>query len=364
MNGSIEIKKIDPGKSSEMEDLLNFPLNLYGNNAKTKNGIARTRQIAAAGIDHIFLLARKDGDIVGRMAVGCKEDILDPDGTPYGQIGLFEVVEDYDVFSAMVDFGRGLCKGRNRYVLFPFFISTWYQYRFITKGFDSFEFFLETDNKEYYAQFATQYGVDETFLYKSYLNKVDDFIEKNKKSYEKTIESGITFRPFNKSDARNELRIAYDISMRVFNENPFYGDISFERFLDLHLPSIGLLDENFFLFGLNEAKKPYGFLFGSPDYTYLFNSTYLHSLPGKIRFLLKKNRAKGLILKSGGLFTEYRTRGIANATTYLLGLHARELNYQYIIIAFAHSQNMSPRVSSQKSGIEKEYELYKIAVSR
>lgn len=363
MNGTIEIKRIDPGNSSQLKDFLDLPLLLYGNNAKTKNGIARTRQLVAAGTDHIFLLARKDGHIVGRMAVGCKEDILDQDGTPYGQIGLFEVIEDYQVFSAMVDFGRELCKGRNRYVLFPFFISTWYQYRFISKGFDSFQFFLETDNKDYYAQFASRYGVDETFLYKSYLNNVDDFIEKNKKAYEKTIESGVTFRPFNKSDARNELRIAYDISIQVFNENPFYGDISFERFLDLHLSTIRFLDENFFVFGLNEAKKPIGFLFASPDYTFLFNHIYLHSLPGKIRFLLKKNRANGLILKTGGLFTEYRIRGIANAASYLLGLHARKLNYQYVIIALVHSKNVSQRVSLP-SKTEKEYELYKISVSR
>ncbi len=363
MNGSIEIKRIDPGNSSQLKDFLNLPLLLYGNNAKTKNGITRTRQLVAAGTDHMFFLARKEGNIVGRMAIGSKNDIRDQEGTPYGQIGLFEVIEDYDVFSAMIDFGKGLFKDKNRYILFPFYISTWYPYRFISKGFDSFEFFLEADNKEYYAQFATRYGVDETFLYKSYLNKVDDFIEKNKKSYEKTIESGITFRPFNKSDIRNELRNVYDLSIQVFHENPFYGDISFERFLDIHLPSIGLLDENFFVFGLNEAKKPIGFLFGSPDYTYLFNSIYLHSLPGKIRFLLKKNRSKGLILKTGGLFTEYRIRGIANAASYLLGLHARDLNYQYVIIALVHSQNVSSRVSLP-SKTEKEYELYKIAVSR
>ncbi|MGV8073461.1 MAG: hypothetical protein AB2L11_02705 [Syntrophobacteraceae bacterium] len=362
MNSRTVIERIDPGNSSDMKDFLNFPLLVYGNNAKTKNCIAKTKRLVSAGTDSAFLLAKRDGEIVGRMAVGCNEDILDQDGTPYGQIGLFEVIEDYEVFSAMVDFGRELCKAGNRYVLFPFFISTWYPYRFVSSGFDAFDFFLEPDNKEYYAQFADLYGAHETFLYKSSMDDVDDFIEKNKKSYDKAIESGFTFRGFNKSDIRNELRIAYDLSIRCFNENIFYGDISFQRFLDLYLPSVKLLDKDCFLFALDEAKKPVGFLFCSPDYTYLFNNTYMYSLPGKIRFLLERNRAKGLIAKSGAVLSEYRGKGIIGALCYLQGLHSRERNYRYIIVALAHSQNVSLRVCSSNR-TEKEYKLYKIAVS-
>jgi hypothetical protein len=363
MNGSIVIKKIDPGKSSEMEDLLNFPLNLYGNNAKTKNGIAKTRKIIGAATNHVFLLASKNGEIVGRMAVGWNENILDRDGTPYGQIGLFEVVENYQVFSAMVDFGKGLCKDRNSSILFPFFISTWYPYRFIAKGFDAFDFFLETDNKDYYAQFATRYGVDATFLFKSYyVDDIDDYIEMHKPSYEKAVQSGITFRGFNKSDIRNELRKVYDLSIQGFHENLFYGDISFERFLDLYLSSVRLLDKDCLVFALDKAKKPVGFMFCSPDYTYLFNNTCMDSLPGKIRFLLMKNRARGLIIKSTAILPECRGQGILGAFCCLQGMYARKRNYQYVIGALAYERNVSLRTGLRNS-IEKEYELYRIAVS-
>mgnify|MGYP001185068156 CR=1 FL=1 len=364
MSERIVFKSLDRRSGAELEEFLSFPVQLYGNTAKTRNGIAKTRQIIdAATTDHRFLVAKKDGVTIGRMAVGSNNDIRDQTGAPYGQIGLFEVVEDYQTFAAMLDYGRYLCKERCRSILFPFYISTWYQYRFISKGFDAFEFFLETDNKDYYAPFARRYGVEETFLYRSYLNTIDDFTAKNKPAHDKAVASGIMFRPFNMSDVRNELRIVYDLSTRGFQTNPFYIDITFERFLDLYRPSLKILDKDFFIFVLDETKKPLGYVFCAPDYTGLYTSIDLHSLRGKMRFLLERKRVSGLIMKSGAIHSAYQGRGLSNALSYRVGMLAKQRNYHYIILALMHAQNRSTRLSSSDK-TEKEYELYTIAVTR
>ncbi len=360
MDQNISIRKISPSNSSDLNTFLNFPLKLYGYNAKTENSIMKTAQLVAAGRGYDFFLAVKGGEVCGRMALGSNPDICDPQGIPYGQAGLFEVIEDFKIFSVMIDFAKGCFKERNT-LLFPFYISTWYQYRFISNGFDTFKFFMETENKEYYSEFTKRYGVEEVIYYRSYLeNEIDSLLNQNKKAYDKAIESGIRFRELNKSDIYNEMKVIYDLSIKGFTDNLFYTEITFPAFNELYSASIKFLDADSFTFACNENGEPVGFIFCSPDYSFLFDKLNMYSIIGKLKFLLFRGRAKGTIIKTTTVLPEYRNRGIFGALTYIQGKVAKKRKYNYMIGAFVFLGNYPARVFTDNK-TEKEYELYRIS---
>lgn len=353
-------RKINTDLESDVTAFVNFSLSLYGKTPKTKNSLNKTRSLIAAGKGYAFYLVTEGEKILGRMAIGTHASIRDESGSPYGQIGLFEVVENYDVFKSMIDFAKKTLEGASNF-LFPFYISTWHQYRFMSQGFDGFEFFLETENKDYYADFSKKYGVDKIHTYKSVLEmNFDGFIKKQEKAYRKATKEGITFRSLNKKDLMNEIKIIYDLSIQGFKGNHFYTEITFDQFLGLYLDSIKYLDPDFFIFAYAGNNKPVGYIFSTPDYTYLFNKINVYSLFGKIKFLLFRNRAEGYIVKSTMVLPEYRNKSIFGGLTYVNGMKAKERKFKYLIGALAYTDNISITVITPERK-EKEYELYEIS---
>ena len=100
---------------------------LYGPSIYTDNVIAKTRSLLETPGDYALYVRRDEssGEILGRMTVGINPDLLDASGVPYGQVGLFEVVDDFDVFSSMMAFMkssfsfRGLVSSNRRLVRPP-----------------------------------------------------------------------------------------------------------------------------------------------------------------------------------------------------------------------------------------------------
>ena len=353
-----KIVKLEKDNTKDIKKFLRFPLNIYGNNPATWNSISKTGDILKVhGKFQIYLAVKESGDIAGRMAIGKNDEIKDSNGRTYGQIGLFEVIEDYTAFSAMIDFAKSELRGHVS-ILFPFFISTWYSYRFTIPEDDKFDFFMEPPGKKYYSEFANRYGVDKTYNYKSYISyNVDGFMKKNEKKYHRLLEMGYRFRKLDKKKIREELKTIYEMSISIFNKNLFYSEISFEDFCKLNESSLKIVDSDFLII-VEKEGRPAGFAFAAPDYTPVLKNARIDTLAGKIKFLLNKNRVNGYIYKTMAVMPEHRRLGMHEAMSHVQALAAKKRGYEYLIAALVYEEN--PSSDTLIDVTDKSYELYEI----
>jgi hypothetical protein len=356
---ALEIIKIDMNDKRQLEGFLMLPLKLYGDTPLVRNTIMKTRGLLNVPHSPGLYIAIKDGiNVVGRMSIYTNKGICDAGGIPYGQVGLFEVIEDYDIFCAMIDYAK-TALNENQNMLFPFFISTWYQYRFIAKN--QFYFFFEYPNKPYYPEFAKRYGVDETYSYISMLCPyIDRFIDDNRDRYDTVLNEGFYFRNFDRSMFDEELRTLYTMSVEGFTGNLFYTGIPFEEFRGLYTKSKSMIIEDFFKIVMFEGKEV-GFFYSSPDYTRYFENLDLNSTVNKMRLYIGRNSSKGLVLKTTAVLPHYRNRGIQSAMSCAEALQAKTKGYDYLIGAFCYIESCSVRPMKvfSKDNI---YELYTIRI--
>ncbi len=358
----VMISRIDKTGGRDLEAFLQFPMELYSDRRMTRYNILKTRKMVAGPGDFDLYLARNGADrVVGRMVLGSNPLLLDEKGVPYGCAGLFDVVEDYEVFRRMLDYARNYFRDRN-HLLFPFFKATWYPYRFAVRGREKLDYFMEYPDREYYGDFTRRYGVEESYLYRSRLNyDMDGNIEKNRSAYEKALAGGITFRSLDKTRPREEMRIIYDLTVENFQESLFYTDISFEEFYSLYEGILSLLDARFMTFAFDDRGEPVGYGFTTPDFTPLLRRYDTTRLWGKLLFYLNRHRFDGIIPKTAAVRTSYRQMGIFGAIYYLHNVLARELGCRYILGGYVYIGNVTYKVMTGETQ-DKEYELYKIRV--
>ena len=355
----LEFIKVDRNSKSQLDEFLMFPLKIYGDTPVAMNTVMKTRGFLEAPHNvGLYIVQREGRETVGRMSIYVNKSICDPDGIPYGQVGLFEVIEDYGTFCAMLDYAKKILS-ECRSMLFPFFISTWYQYRFIAKK--EFYFFFEYPNMPYYPEFAKRYGVDSTFSYISMLCPyIEKFVEDNMKRYIKVKEDGFYFRNIDMKRFDKELETFYKMSTAGFADNLFYADIPFEEFRSLYIKSKGMITSEFFKIIMFEGREA-GFFYSSPDYTRYFETLDLNFLINRIRLYLGRNRSKGLVLKSTAVLPEYRSKGVQSAMSCAEAMEAKSRGYKYLIGAFCYVESCSVRPMKVFSR-DNIYELYTIRI--
>lgn len=359
---NIRLRKISAGDRRDFNEFLDFPVRLYNGSMAVRNTIPKLRTILTGPGDFSLFLAESDGsETLGRMVLGVNPDLRDEAGVPFGYAGIFDCVEDYGVFSAMLDFARKYFAGRGS-ILFPLFKATWYIYRFTAKGHGAFDYFMEFPDKPYYAGYTKRYGVRDTYLYVgSITDDIDDVIEKNRKSYEKALSLGISFRDMDPKNMKEDLRIVHRLTVENYTQNLFFTPISFDEFYDLYKGVLSILDPRFLTFGINREGRPVCYGFAPPDYTPLLNKYDTGTLLGRIGLYFNRKKFDGLVLKTAATDARHRQMGIYGGICHLHALRAKELGCRYVIGGFTYVDNVTHKVMSGDL-TWKEYELYRIGV--
>lgn len=359
----ITITELQRSQSTEYRQFLHLSLTIYGDSPRTRNDIAKTRDLLKIVDDGKLFLARREGTVVGRMCCSSNRGIVDAHGNPYGMVGLFESIDDYQVFAALMNHARVLFRERT-HILFPFFKSTWHQYRLVSEGDDRFHFFMEPHTAGHYTPFMHRYGADSTYTYYSYLNRdVDSIIADNRHHYDRVMNSEIVIRPLDRSRILRELSDIHAISTVAFSRNPFYTDIPRDEFVAVYRSSLKLVDRDFCTIIEDGKGNTIGYYFSIPDFTPLYDTINLGTLTGKVRFLMRRRSAvRGIIIKTVAILPEYRQYGIHGAATCHHALLARDRGYQYVIAALIHEDNPSIQTIKERSE-QKEYQLYSIKIN-
>jgi len=347
---AIDITKINKKDEKACEKFLDFPLSIYDDKKLIMYNREKVKSmINEAGDFDLFVATSSQGVIVGRMVMGTNEGIVDDNGILYAHIGLFDVIENYDVFKQMIDFGKAYFSKHN-YILFPFFKSTWYPYRFTSEGFDCFNYFMEYPDKKYYAEFTNRYGFETEYKYLGSITyDMDGLISDNEYSYQKAMEHNIKFRNFDKTRPVEDLKIVYELTTRNYNNktNLFYTPITFEEFYHLYKGVIDMLDSEFLTFGLNENDEPISYCFSPPDYTPLILGT--------------SDKITGFIPKTVATDKAYRKMGLVGGMLYVQSIEAKKRNYTYAIGGFTDERLFTHEL--MPDDLEwKKYSLYKLKI--
>ncbi len=361
MAGATVIEKISTKNRNQFDEFLQFPVRLYGGKMLVKNTIPKLRAILTEpGEFNLYLAKKSCGEIVGRMVIGIQRELRDHDGRPLGYVGIFDCVQEYEVFKTMLDYAKTAMEC-TRHFLFPFFKATWYIYRCTSKGYGNFDYFMEFPDKPYYAEYARRYGVEEIHRYVgSITHDIDEIAEKNKKSYEKALAHGITFRDLDKKHLKRDLRIVYDLTVNNYQNNLYFTPISFEEFFSLYKGVLAILNPQFLTFGVNSEGREVCYGFAPPDYTPLFEKYDTGTLLGKAALYLNRNKVHGMILKTAATDAAHRQMGIYGGICYLHALRGKKLGYRYVIGGYTYVDNVTHKVMSGNL-TWKEYELYRIS---
>jgi len=253
-------------------------------------------------------------------------------GPEYAQIGYFEAYDEPDAVKFLFDNIKEYCKNSGvKKIIGPMNGSTWKKYR-VTLPDSNPPFFLDNYNKPYYAKLFAENGFMEIARYAS---TVFRNLEKDYSSvslYEKTLaENGITVTNFD-----NNLKDIYDISVRSFTNNFLYTPISFEEFADMYKPLMPLINPDWIYIVKDRQQNAIAFMFA------------IDNILGN----------KSVIAKTMAKLPDCNIKGIG---TYLLSkIHelAYKRDYNEVIHAFMHKENISAKILNQDGELLHEYALY------
>nr|WP_319396762.1 hypothetical protein [uncultured Desulfobacter sp.] len=311
------------------------------------------------------LLVLDKGTPVARMIVR----IFNPSGdgsNRTGLFGFFEAKNHPEAVKLMFDEGRRWLEGQGiKQIIGPMDGDTWHKYRLNAGPYIEPPFMMEPYNPKYYTRLWEDYGF--TVLARYVSKRVPDIkkmLPGLKKKFDSACKKGFTFRPFQKADFNNELKLLYSLSCDIFSNNYFYSPISETEFVSLYAGSKAIINPNLIWFCQDKHGNYAGFMFCFPDYaaalTKMSGKTDLWS---KIKFLIHKNKAEHLNAKTLGTTPQYRGEGIGAALFYKCYAQGLNFGYSSANMCLMHEENTSEKMDKGQGSIFRNYHLYQYAIT-
>ena len=170
-----------------------------------------------------------------------------------GYIGCFEMTDKDSGKRRLEEYVRQLTDAGHKRIIAPINGDTWRQYRLVSWSNGDAPFPLEPQNPLWYNEVFEECGFRPLKKYRS-----DKFSIENIEPIFNTdsARDALKIRGFRDDD----LRLIYDISLRGFNRNFLYSDITFEEFSGLYQPILPMFDKELAIIAeVNDA--PAGFVF-------------------------------------------------------------------------------------------------------
>jgi len=261
-----ELYKDDPNYvaplTSERLEFFDFKKNPFYRSAKAK-----------------LFLARRNGQIAGRIATCVNFNHNEFHGEQAGFFGFFECPDNYEIASmllkvAMITLKReGMEKMRG-----PMSFSTNHECGFLIEGFDSPPVVMMPYNQPYLPKLAERFGLKKAMDLLAYKLISDDPIPERIQTVADRIRrrAGITLRSINMSDFDNEARRINSIYRDAWEKNWGFVPMTEEEFFHMARQLKQIIDPNLVIIAEHEGK-PVAFSLAVPD----VNQALIH-LNGKL----------------------------------------------------------------------------------
>ncbi len=262
-----------------------------------------------------YFLARKNGDVVGRIAALIDRNHVAIHNEQAGFFGYFECLPDPDVAGKLLDAASSWLKERSMEVMRgPMNPSTNDECGFLLEGFDSSPMIMMPYTPAYYLDYMEQYGLTKAKDLYAYISVIAEVSSgkklENLASAVKKKVPGLVVRPANMKEFRKELDAVKDIYNAAWSHNWGFVPMTDEeiesmakRLKPLIVPELLIMAE--------VHGKPAGFFMAVPDYNQVFSRINGRLGPLELaKFFWYSRKISDIRVLTMGVKEEYRKRGI------------------------------------------------------
>ncbi|HEX3747954.1 MAG TPA: hypothetical protein VHW09_28670 [Bryobacteraceae bacterium] len=312
--------------------------------------------------DAEFLVAKKDGKVVGRVAA-----ILDKAHNRFHQenagfFGFFECVNDQAVADALLQRAKRWVSGRGaKFMRGPFNPSTNYECGMLVEGFDSDPMVMMTYNPEYYPALMEGAGLRKSkdlWAWLSNSHKID-MKKIDRVADRATRAKGVTVRLIDLKNFDAEVERVWSVYNQAWERNWGFVPMSKEEFQHMGKEMKQILKPELALIGEVEGRVV-GFAIALPDINQALKHANGKLLPtGLIKILYYQRLVKSVRVLALGVVEEYRASGLAAGFYATLVRNARKLGYGDCEMSWILEDNVLMNRSLEVMGA-KRYKTYRI----
>jgi GNAT superfamily N-acetyltransferase len=282
-------------------------------------------------------LAGGGGHGVARVVARLSPTLKDDDGSPVGMLGFFEAENDAEVVRGLFDAACRWLRGRGaNLIVGPMDGDTWHRYRLNLGPFEVPPFLLEPYNPSYYAALweASRFEPLEEYHSKTVVepgraaSALEPFLQR-------VVQKGNVLRRLERARFAEELRVFYELSLRIFSENFLYSAIPWPEFQQMYMPLESQLDPDFIWFAKDPSGRDVGFVFGYPDVDGVVNT------------------------KTLGVVPESRRTGLAAALIQRIYAMTVQKGYRRVNLCLIREGNASDRLDAGLGQLIRHYRLYR-----
>jgi hypothetical protein len=268
-----------------------------------------------------MFLARRDGRVVGRIMSILNRAHNEFHNDRTGFFGFFEVENDPQAATALLDAARGWVGSRGAEVIRgPVNPSTNYECAMLVEGFDLDPMVMMTYNPPYYAPLLEGYGMKKAMDLYAYDIGVDYFNHSNKLqrvAQRLRKKSSISVRTVNMKDFKNEVGIIRKVYNDAWSNNWGFVPMSEEEFDHLAKDLKQIVDPRVVLIAeqLIEGSVPraVGFLLAVPDINFALKKINGRLLPlGLLKLLWHSRKIKQIRVITMGGILEFQNLGLGS----------------------------------------------------
>jgi GNAT superfamily N-acetyltransferase len=309
-----------------------------------------------------FFVAKKDGQVVGRVAA-----ILDKAHNRFHQenagfFGFFEAINDQAVADALLQRAKRWVFDRGaRFLRGPVNPSTNYECGILVEGFDSDPMVMMTYNPEYYPVLLEHAGLRKSkdlWAWLSNSHKID--MKKIDRVAEKALRSnGATVRPIDMKNFDADVERVWNIYNSAWERNWGFIPMSKEEFQLQGKEMKQILKPDLVLIGEVEGRVV-GFALALPDINQALKPAQGKLIPtGLIKILYYQRLVKSVRVLALGVVEEYRASGLAAGFYATLVRNAQKLGYGDCEMSWILEDNVLMNRSLEVMGA-KRYKTYRI----
>ena len=333
---ALEVVTADGKKG--LNEFIEFPYSLYRGDAlwvpplriAVRELLDRAKHPFYANAEAEFFLARREGNVVGRIAA-----ILDRNHNKFheenaGFFGFFDSTNDPEVAAALIDAARRWVCDRGAVLLRgPVNPSTNYECGMLIDGFDSSPMVMMTYNPRYYPALMEGAGLRKVKDLNAFVSTTATVDEEKigRVADRKLARSGVTVRPINMKDYDGEVVRMWDVYNAAWKRNWGFVPMTRDEFFLMGKEMKQILKPELVLVG-EAGGQPIGFALALPDVNFALKRAGGSLFPtGLLKILYYQRLVKDLRVIALGVVEEHRTSGVAAAFYASLVRAARKLGY-------------------------------------
>ena len=316
-----------------------------------------------------YFLARRNGEIVGRIAAIVDRNHINLHNEQAGFFGFFECLPDIEIARDLLNAATAWLKERAIEIMRgPVNPSTNDECGFLLEGFDSPPMIMMTYTPAYYLDYMEKCGLvkaKDLFAYISVIKNVSSAprLEKLASAIKARV-PGLVVRPANMKDFRKELEAVKDIYNSAWGHNWGFVPMTDEeidsmakRLKPLIVPELLIMAE--------VDGSPAGFFMAVPDYNQVLKRVNGRLGPLElVKFLWYSRKISDIRVLTMGVKEEYRKKGIEGLLYLESFKAAMRKGYERAEMSWVLEDNAPMRKGCELMGgkLYKKYRIYEKVV--